>query len=104
MHDGQIKDLPAKEPDRAGSLAPALASPIAPILSFFVGDSLRQSLAPAPSVTPGSRRGHPNSSNRLAEHSPVPPWALLAHTGPRWGAPVLGKKPVGLPRVPVWCL
>lgn len=32
----------------------------------------------APSVTPDSRRGHPN---RLAEPLAVPAWALLAHAG-----------------------
>lgn len=37
--------------------------------------SARQKPSTAPSVTPESRRGHPNS---LAEPLPVAPWALLA--------------------------
>lgn len=75
---------------KLGSLAPALASPnclsvvwlpgrshgsLFHSSYFFACERARQSLSTAPSVTPGSRRGHPNC---LAESLAVPPWALLA--------------------------
>lgn len=72
-----------REPDRSwGRLAPGLASPIAsqsPLCSHgslfpSCPRGLRHKPSTAPSVTPESRRGHPN---RLAEPLAVAPWALL---------------------------
>lgn len=77
----------AKEPDRGwGWLAPGLASPIASQSPCHFLLPARTATTPgthksllrsstAPSVTPESRRGHPNC---LAEPLAVAPWALLA--------------------------
>lgn len=100
-----VVSLPAKEPDRSWvRLAPGLispnrlltlrlvrsndGSPLEPVLCLpccsracwlpvlpVLRGPARQKPSTAPSVTPESRRGHPN---RLAEPLAVPPWALLA--------------------------
>lgn len=66
-------------PNRLAVASSRLVAATAPS-SFSVREVCDTKPSTAPSVTPESRRGHPNCPNRLAEPLAVAPWALLARS------------------------